>query len=272
MVDTPKIKYFGWSSLSIESKAGTLFFDPFFRPYCGAQWSSLEDYLHADVVCITHGHEEHFADTPEVVQRSGATVVSSKKVCQFLEKRNKIPVAQLAPVEFDQPIEVSGFKITTFAWKHRDINLFRAMPKAFLTANMTQLKWAWSSATKAPFSAPFMGFYVELEDGTGILNYNEGFNSKMTDQEIEELGRRFKVDVLLAGMQLDFTEDVARGVAALAPKTVILYPPHEKFHEMMGVTSAPWTTFAEAARKALPQAEIVIAEPGFELDIGRQSS
>ena len=137
------------------------------------------------------------------------------------------------------------------------------MPLAVLKGNITQLKWAWSSATKAPFYAPYVGFHVELPDGTTILNYNEGFNSKMTDREISDLGSRLRTDILLAGTQLYFTEDVARGVAALSPKTVILYPPHEKFHEMMGASSAPWTAFADAVRKAAPSAEVVIAEPGM---------
>lgn len=269
MANIPRITYFGWSSLSIETENGILYFDPFFRPYCGAQWSSLDDYLKADVVCVTHGHEEHFLDTPEIVRRSGATVVSSNSVCRFLRKRNKIPEAQLHPVKFFEPIDIFGFKITLFDWKHRDINLFRAMTRALFSANTTQLKWAWSSATKAPFYAPYVGFHVELADGTTILNYNEGFNTKMTDHEIQELGRRFKVDILLAGMQLHFVDDVARGVAALSPKTVVLYPPHEKFHEMMGATSLPWSAFAEAAGRAAPQAEIVTAQPGAELSIGR---
>lgn len=258
-----KIKYFGWSSLAIESGANTLFFDPFFRRYCGAQWSSLEDYLGANVVCLTHGHEEHFLDTPEILRKTGALVVSSERACRFLEKRNKIPSQQLRPTPYFEPVEISGFKITTFGWQHRDINLFKAMPLAVLKGNTTQLKWAWSSATKAPFYAPYVGFHVELPDGTTILNYNEGFNTKMTDQEIRDLGGRLRTDILLAGMQLHFVDDVVRGAVALSPKTVILYPPHEKFHEMMGATSAPWTDFADAVRKALPKAEVVIAEPGM---------
>jgi L-ascorbate metabolism protein UlaG (beta-lactamase superfamily) len=269
MIDAQRIKYFGWSSLSIETTGGVLFFDPFFRPYCGVQWSSLDDYLAADVVCLTHGHEEHFVDTPEVVRRSGATVVSSRPVCRFLDRRSRIGAAQLRPLGFFEATEISGFRITAFDWKHRDINLARAVARAVFSANATQLKWAWSSATKAPFYAPYMGFHVELADGTTILNYNEGFNSKMTDREIQELGRRFKVDVLLAGMQLNFVDDVARGVAALSPKTVVLYPPHEKFHEMMGATSAPWSAFAEATAHAAPEAKIVVAEPGTTLTIGR---
>jgi hypothetical protein len=99
------------------------------------------------------------------------------------------------------------------------------------------------------------------------MNYNEGFNTKMTDAEITALGNRFRTDVLLAGMQLDFMTDLARGVKALQPKMVILYPPHEKFHELMGVVSAPWSRFEEAVRQALPQAEVFIAVPGDCFDL-----
>lgn len=267
MAGNLRIRYFGWSSLQLETPTGSIFFDPFFRPYCGAQWSSLEDYADADVVCVTHGHEEHFLDTPEVVRRSKATVVASESICRFLRRRSGIPDAQLRPVEFFEPVDVAGFRITAFGWQHRDINLAGALTRAVFGGNATQLKWFWTSATQAPFYAPYMGFHVELPDGTTILNYNEGFNTKMTDREIQELGRRFKVDILLAGMQLHFTADIARGVAALSPRTVVLYAPHEKFHEMMGATSAPWADFAAAARGAAPSARIVVAEPGAVLDL-----
>lgn len=257
------IKYFGWSSIGIYSNAHTLFFDPFYRRYCGAQWSDLNDYAEADVVCITHGHEEHFIDAPGIIQRSGASVVSSPQVCRFLRKRNKINADQLIAIDYFEPVEVSHFKITAFKWKHRDINLPRALTKALFNGNTAQLKWAWNSATQAPFYAPYVGYVVELEDGTTIMNYNEGFNTKMTEQEIQQLGKRFQVDILLAGMQLDFVDDVARGVSALSPETVILYPPHEKFHAMMGVASAPWPDFVKAAKDAVPQVKVFSAAPGW---------
>lgn len=266
-----RIRYFGWSSLLVEARNGTIAFDPFYRPYCGAQWSSLSDYLHADIVCLTHGHEEHFLDAPELVRASGATVVASASICRFLRRRRGIPESQLRPAPFAKPIDIRGFRITTFGWKHRDINLPGAFTRAVFGGNATQLKWFWSSATQAPFYAPYTGFHVQLPDGVSILNYNEGFNSKMTDEEIRALGRRFRVDVLLAGMQLDFTADVARGVAALSPRVVMLYPPHEKFHEMMGAKSAPWRDFAAAAQAAAPSARVVVAEPGTVLDLDAAS-
>jgi L-ascorbate metabolism protein UlaG (beta-lactamase superfamily) len=263
----PTIRYYGWSALCIETANGALLFDPFYRKYCGAQWFTLEDFAHATVVCATHGHEEHYLDIPAVVKRSGATVVAHRTVCDYLRWRSHIAPEKLVSIGEFETRELRGFRISAFKWKHRDINLYKALARAVFQGNSAQLSWAWSSASKAPFYAPYMGFHVELPDGLTILNYNEGFNSKMTDREITELGRRYRTDVLLAGMQLNFVSDVARGAAALNPKVVVLYPPHDHFHRMMGAISEPWTRFADAVRARVPAAQVVIAEPGTAVDV-----
>src|ERR1700733_11598054 len=271
-----KLRYFGWSALSIETPAGELFFDPFFRPYCGAEWFHLADFKHAKYICVTHGHEEHFLDVPVIAHATGATVIGSPAVCSFLKRRRGIPADKLLaidPATFGS-VSVPGFTLSAFKWKHRDINLTKAMTKAVFHGHATQLSWAWSSATRAPFYSPYTGFHVELPDGTTILNYNEGFNTKMTDAEIALIGRRHRTDILLAGMQLNFIADVVRGVAALKPKVVVLYPPHEHFHAMMGAVSEPWPTFASAVRDRFPEVEVHTAEPASELDVagGRYST
>jgi L-ascorbate metabolism protein UlaG (beta-lactamase superfamily) len=81
MPSPTKIRYFGWSALSIETADGALFFDPFFRPYCGAEWFHLADFKHAKYICVTHGHEEHFLDVPVIAHATGATVIGSPAVC-----------------------------------------------------------------------------------------------------------------------------------------------------------------------------------------------
>jgi L-ascorbate metabolism protein UlaG (beta-lactamase superfamily) len=265
MSGATRIKYYGWSALSLETPDGALFFDPFYRPYCGAEYFHAEDFDHAKYICATHGHEEHFLDVPIIAKKTGATVIGAPSLVNFLKRRNKLDPASLKaidPFSYGQ-ISVPGFKVTALPWKHRDINLYKALTKAVFHGNATQLSWAWSSATNAPFYSPYTGFHVELPDGTTVLNYNEGFNTKMTDAEAEDLGRRFKTDILLAGMQLNFVDDVVRGVAGIKPKVVILYPPHDKFHAMMGVTSEPWEDFASAVKKNFPQVEVHIADPGF---------
>jgi L-ascorbate metabolism protein UlaG (beta-lactamase superfamily) len=273
MKTTATLKYYGWSAISITTPDGALFFDPFYRHYCGAQWFKLEDFKSAKYICATHGHEEHFLDIPEVASSTGATVIGAPAVCRFMERRHKTPQNQLRSIEPStfESVAVPGYKITALPWKHRDINLFKALTKAVFQGNATQLSWAWSSATNAPFYSPYTGFHVELPDGTTILNYNEGFNTKMTDEEITALGTRFHTDILLAGMQLNFMDDVVRGVAALRPKMVILYPPHEKFHEMMGVRSSPWDAFERAVSSRFPDIAVHVAAPGFQVELNEAS-
>jgi hypothetical protein len=48
---------------------------------------------------------------------------------------------------------------------------------------------------------------------------------------------------------------------------VILYPPHDKFHAMMGIVSQPWPAFAAALSTRFPELAVHIAEPGFELAV-----
>lgn len=262
----PSITYYGWSGLSINTESGKLFFDPFFRPYCGAKWFEQKDFADARYICVTHGHEEHFLDVPVIAKAYGSTVIGPKSIAKFLRDRNKLKPEQVLTLDPGGQISVPGFKVSAFEWKHRDINLLKALSKAVLKGNTTQLAWAWSSATNAPFYSPYTGYHVELPSGVSILNYNEGFNSKMTAAEISDLGKKFKTDVLLAGMQLDFVSDVVRGALALQPKIIILFPPHEKFHEMMGAKSTPWVEFQDALRAALPDCRVAIAEPGDQFD------
>jgi hypothetical protein len=266
MVHDTQIQYLGWSTLSIQASNGVLFFDPFFRKFCGAQWFTLDDLGDPDVICITHGHEEHFRDCPEAIKRSGAQAVATKSICDYMRWRNGVRPNQLNPISFRDPLEINGFRISAFPWKHRDINVFASVLQAVFQGNGTKLAWAWSSFINGPFYSAFSGFNVELPNGLKILNYNEGFNTKMTDKEITELGSRFQPDVLLAGMQMHYTEDVARGAAALKPKIVLLYQPHEHFHKMMGATWAPWEDFAKAVQDRLPDSVVVIATPGMTID------
>jgi L-ascorbate metabolism protein UlaG (beta-lactamase superfamily) len=179
-MDDVTVRYFGWSAISIETADGRLFFDPFFRKYCGAQWFSLPDFQHADFIVATHGHEEHFLDIPDLAKATGAVVIGPPAAVRFLMSRRKLSPKQLLEISPWESIKLKGFDITAFPWQHRDINLWKALTKAVFLFNTTQLKWAFSSAVSAPFYAPFTGYHVCLPNGLTIMNYNEGFNTKMT--------------------------------------------------------------------------------------------
>lgn len=261
------IRYFGWSSLAIRTPDFSLLFDPFYRRYCDVQWFGAEDLCPADYIAVTHGHEEHFVDVPELARLSGAMVIGPDKVVNFLRRKNRITSRQLKPLNAGESDELSHFRIDAFGWQHRDVNLFKSIPAALLRGNFSRLLWAWNGMTKSPFLAPYTGYRLTLPDGTTILNYNEGFNTKMTEHEIEALGASARTDILLGGMQLNFTEDIRRGVKALDPRLVLLYPPHDRLHALWNVPSSPWEDFAAAARDAAPNATVIVLEPGFQVNL-----
>jgi L-ascorbate metabolism protein UlaG (beta-lactamase superfamily) len=257
----PTIRYYGWSALCIETANDALLFDPFYRKYCGAQWFTLEDFAHATVVCATHGHEEHYLDIPAVIKRSGATVVAHRTVCDYLKWRNHIAPEKLVPIGEFETRELRGFRISAFKWKHRDINLYKALARAVFQGNSAQLSWAWSSASKAPFYAPYM-----VPSAAGRFdyhNYSEGFNTKMTDREITELGRRYRQTCSSPACS-SISFQMSRAAAAL--NRIVVLPAHDHFHRIWAI-SEPWTRFADAVRARLPAAQVVIAEPGTAVDV-----
>lgn len=255
------IKYIGWSCFSLGTSIGDLFFDPIYRLYSGVSYASPGDFDNAKVICVTHGHQEHYFDVPAIVKRTGATVVAGKDICNHLHWVYRVPRANLQPIKPLEPMEISGFKITSFHWRHRSINPLRGL---FRPQIFEGIKWVWQSLLMAPAWADFTGFHVELEDGRKVLNYSEGFNSSMLIDEVRALGERFKTDVLLAGMQLKFEEYVAEGAAAFNPKTVILFHPHKEFFRQLGAQSSSPEKFAKNVKRRLPSANVVTIEPGWK--------
>jgi hypothetical protein len=257
MTNELEIKYFGWSCFAIESDNGNLLFDPFFRPMHGAKWARLEDFKNTKVICITHGHYEHYLDAPSIVNLTGATVVASEEVCNHLNLKYHVAKQKLSPTALFQEVKVSGFKITSFEWQHRNISFRKFFKGNFTTA----FQFVWYSLFRSPFNAPKFGYYVEGPEGLKLMNYGEGFSNLMDIKQVRELGQKFKPNVLLAGMQLNFEAYLSDGVAALSPETVILFHPHEKLFEKFKLKSSSPQAFVESIKRKLPKAQIIIAEP-----------
>jgi hypothetical protein len=257
-----KIRYLGWSSFAIESANGNLLFDPFYRELCGATWSRLDDFQGAKVICVTHGHAEHYVDVPVILKNTDAVIVGSNEVCRHLNTKYKVKKKRLRPINPFEEISVSGFKITAFEWGHREVSTLRVIRDGVLRANIYEvLRFAWLNLFKAPYTTSYFGFFVECPDNIRLMNYCEGFSDIMKIGEIRNLGQRFKTDVLLAGMQLDFEEYAAQGTAALSPKTLILFSPHEALFDKIGLKSSPAQTFVDKISEVLPEVKIIIAKP-----------
>lgn len=255
MKKTEGIKYLGWSNIIIcNEKSGYLAFDPFYRPFAGANWATLDDFNKIKIICISHGHSEHYLDVPKVINKTGALVISSKDVCNHLSFWHKIPKEKLKIIEPFEEIEINGYKITAFPWRHRKINYMR-----FFMGNLfTGIYFTFNSLFRAPFYAPYYGFFIETPEGNRIMNYTEGLNVLMPDEDPLNFGEKFKPDILIGGMQLEYEKDVARAVAAINPKHFIMYHPHEKMFESMKIKSTPEEIVLSHVRKAAPDVKIIL--------------
>jgi len=258
-----KITYYGWSTFSLETENGKLVFDPFCRKFCDVKWSGFDAFKDANVICITHGHAEHYVDVPKILNRSKAVVVGPEEVCRHLEKKYKIDNKRLVPIGPSQTVSVSGYKISAFDWGHREVSFWKLLKLGVLQANLGPiLKFGLLNLLKAPHTTTFLGFCVENSNNFKLINFGEGFSDLIDQSKVEALGESFTPDVLLAGIQLNFAPYVAKGAAALLPEKTILFSPHSALFKKCGLKSAPAKTFVDQIREYLPNAQINVADPG----------
>jgi L-ascorbate metabolism protein UlaG (beta-lactamase superfamily) len=79
--------YYGHSCFAIELPSGErLLFDPFVTPNPRAGGIEV-DSIAADYIFISHGHFDHIADAVPIARRTGALVVCSWEISQWLEKQ-----------------------------------------------------------------------------------------------------------------------------------------------------------------------------------------
>jgi L-ascorbate metabolism protein UlaG (beta-lactamase superfamily) len=106
-----KITWIGHASVRLEGNGKTFYFDPWIQgnPVCK---TTLEDVRRADVVCVTHGHDDHIGDSVEIVKRTGATLVCSPEIAIYVSKRGLEYDRASYPVNIGGGWAGDGFTIT----------------------------------------------------------------------------------------------------------------------------------------------------------------
>jgi len=82
-----KFTYYGHSCFSVEVKGKHLLFDPFITYNVLANNIIDVDNLPADYILQSHGHADHIADTVRIAKRTGAKVVCSYEIHEWLDKQ-----------------------------------------------------------------------------------------------------------------------------------------------------------------------------------------
>ncbi len=104
-------RWLGHSTFFITTDKGTnILIDPFLsgNPSTPEEWKSPDQI---DFILVTHGHEDHSADTISLAQKSGAKVVSIVELSQLL-KQDGLPENQAVEMNKGGTIDLGDFKAT----------------------------------------------------------------------------------------------------------------------------------------------------------------
>ncbi len=80
-----KISYHGHSAVSIQTDQHKILIDPFIT---GNSLSDLDpNTVEADVILLTHGHNDHVGDTMTIAKRTGAQIVAINELAVYLTQK-----------------------------------------------------------------------------------------------------------------------------------------------------------------------------------------
>jgi len=85
-MDGIEITWLGHASFRMRTPEGRIIYvDPWIdgNPACPI---GLDEIQTADIVCVTHGHDDHLGDSLEIVKRTGAILVSLPEICIYASR------------------------------------------------------------------------------------------------------------------------------------------------------------------------------------------
>lgn len=77
-----KVSYHGHSVVKVEANGKTILFDPFISE--NGNTDLVADQVEADVILLTHGHNDHVGDTVEIAKKNDAQVIAPFELATYL--------------------------------------------------------------------------------------------------------------------------------------------------------------------------------------------
>ena len=211
-----KLTYFGHSAFQIETHGTTLLFDPFITGNPLAEGVVTAAELKPDVILLTHAHGDHWGDTLEIAQRTGALLVANYEITTYAQNHGHDTV---------QPMNTGGS--WTFDWGK---------------VKQTYARHS-SSFPDGAYGGNPNGYLVYIE---GQCIYAAGDTCPFA--EMAWIGEDNDIDVALLPIGDCFTmgpEDSVRAARMVKPKLTI--PIHYDTFPLIEVDTDEWAALMGAA-------------------------
>ena len=109
------LTYYGHSCFSVNIKGKQVLFDPFITYNELANGIVAVDEVPADYILVTHGHQDHIADCVRIASRTGAKVVCSWEIHEWLNKQG---VTNTHPMNTGGKWKFEGFTVKCITALH----------------------------------------------------------------------------------------------------------------------------------------------------------
>jgi L-ascorbate metabolism protein UlaG (beta-lactamase superfamily) len=106
--------YYGHSCFAVVVNGKKILFDPFIRPNELAKHVDA-DKIGADYILVSHGHMDHVSDLESITKRTGAKVIASWEIYEWLHKKD---VTNTHPMNTGGKWDFSDFVVKCVAAQH----------------------------------------------------------------------------------------------------------------------------------------------------------
>ena len=105
-----KLTYYGQSAFRVDVKGASILIDPFLvNPLRKGGWEGpAEGVTH---VLLTHGHNDHFGDTVDILKKTGAQLVANFEICMYAVGQG-VSGEKINPGNTGGTVDCGGFTTT----------------------------------------------------------------------------------------------------------------------------------------------------------------
>ncbi len=229
-----------------------ILFDPFLDWYRERELPPLPP---SDVICVSHGHLDHFADVPDLIRsQSPAQVVAIPRLCRAL--RELVPATQhhLLSLAWGEQIELNGLRFFAFRSPPMQTSLYDMLEEFGAKKTLDFLQACRRIADEILY-LPLTSFGLEA-DGLRVLHFVSEGEKEAEKVNVKAMGAQFAPDAALVSVEPGREERSAEYAVALGAPVVI---PHH-YRAFGALPPADLDVFARKLAHLAPDTKLQVLD------------